>query len=159
MSHWPMFLALALASLFALAMALQKTLYKSAVCLLGVLIQAAAFFFLSRAPLLAFVQIMIYAGAVMVLLVVTIMASPGSSDRIWAELPMAKPLAAIAFLLLFIEAFLALSGGLPALSALRGQFLDVSAGPILFGPYAVATEAVGFLMLLAALAVVMAEEK
>jgi NADH:ubiquinone oxidoreductase subunit 6 (subunit J) len=136
-------------------MLLQRSLYAAAICLLAVLLQTAAFFFFAGAPLLAFLQIMIYAGAVMVLIVVTIMAAPAPARRRFAELGAPWPIAAAGLLLPvgLVFAFLARSqlapNGLGAALPVQGAI-----GPVLFGPYAAATEAVTLLMFLSSLALV-----
>ena len=145
----------AVAVAFAVLIILQRSLYLSAICLLGVLLQASALFFLSGAPLLAFLQIMIYAGAVMVLVVVTIMAAPVPVGGRFARLSIPWPVAAAGLLLPAGQIFWALSRG--ADMTLAGTALpqaQAAIGPILFGPYAVATEAVTLLMFLSALALV-----
>lgn len=144
-----------LAVVFAGLMLLQRSLYSAAICLLGVLLQTAAFFFLAGAPLLAFLQIMIYAGAVMVLIVVTIMAAPAPVEVRFARLSVPLPIAALGLLLPAGEVALAVSrGGLPAGGAGGAAPLQAALGPILFGPYALATEAVTLLMFLSSLALV-----
>ena len=155
MAPWALCLSGAAAVFFAALMLLQRSLYAAAICLLAVLLQSAAFFFLSGAPLLAFLQIMIYAGAIMVLIVVTIMAAPAPAEKRFAELSAPWPLAAAGLLLpiAIVFAFLArqplAEGGLGA-----GQGLQAAIGPILFGPYATATEAVTLLMFISSLALV-----
>ena len=74
-------------------MVAQRSLYTAAICLLVVLFQAAALFFLAGAPLLAFLQIMIYAGGVMVLIVVMVMAAPGREGSFWSRLQVPRPVA------------------------------------------------------------------
>lgn len=145
-----------LAVFFSGLMVFQRSLYASAVCLLAVLLQAAVLFFVAGAPLLAFLQIMIYAGAVMVLIVVAIMAAPSPpTGDLWSRLAIPWPLAVVGLSLPFLEiAFLLLRSNLPA--GFAGGALPVQAriGPVLFGPYAVATEAVTLLLFLSALAIV-----
>lgn len=162
MMHWAVPLAGALAVIFTALMVFQRSLYKGAICLLVVLLQAAVIFYFSGAPLLAFLQVMIYAGAVMVLIVVAVMAAPFSpAEPSWNRLSLPWPLAVAGLLLPVIEAgwLFYKSGGdyspvLPV-SAPSSQAL----GAILFGPYAAATEAVTLLMLLSALAVVGKRER
>ncbi|MDE2511944.1 MAG: NADH-quinone oxidoreductase subunit J, partial [Elusimicrobia bacterium] len=66
---------------FAGVMLLNRSLYVSAVCLLAVLLQTGLIFVLRGAPLLGFLQVMVYAGAVMVLVVITIMATGGEPAK------------------------------------------------------------------------------
>lgn len=144
------------AAFFAWLMLFQRSLYACALCLLFVLMQTSVLFLLAGAPLLAFLQIMIYAGAVMVLVVVTIMAAPSPpTGGGWSRLSIPRPLAVAGLLLPLAElAAIAARGGLPQAGA-GGAGLGAQSriGSVLFGPYALATEAVGLLMLLSGLAV------
>jgi len=99
---------------------------------------------------------MIYAGAVMVLVVVTIMAAPSRPESPWSASPLLpRWLAVIGVLLPLAEVvFMALQ--VPATAAApasAGFALQPSLAAVLFGPYAVATEAVTLLMFIAGLAV------
>ncbi len=148
---WAMFLSGAVACVFAILMVLQRSLYSAALCLLGVIGSSAALFLLSGAPLVAFLQVMIYAGAVMVLIVVTIMASRPSPAR-FAETAVPKPIAVLAAIGIFAE-LLALAGKSP--NDYVG-FLGITRnplGPVLFTSYGPATEAVTLLLFISALAV------
>ena len=155
MTPWALTVAGAVAVVFAGLMVLQRSLYLAAICLLAVLLQTAALFFMFGAPLLAFLQIMIYAGAVMVLIVVVIMSAPARAESRFVEGWAGRPLAVAALLIpaaqtaaLLFRARLqpgGLGAGLPQPAAL---------GAVLFGPYAAATEAVTLLMFLSALALV-----
>lgn len=153
-------LAGAAAALFALLMLVQRTLYGSAVCLLVVLLQAAAMFYLLGAPLLGFLQVMIYAGAIMVMIVVAIMATPPRLRALWSESALPRPAALLLLAAVTLE-FLSL--GLPASTSLSVNSvealppwpgLELELAAALFGPFALYTEALGILVFLAALAVV-----
>ena len=157
MTLWAVALAGAVAVVFAGVMLLQRSLYVSAVCLLVVLLQTGVIFLLRGAPLLGLIQVMVYAGAVMVLVVVAIMASGGASSpgpRL-AEFSFPRGLAVLGLAVVAFEAALTLgslgpaAAGLPASPGLGAAF-----GRELFTSYALATEAVTLLMFLAALAVV-----
>jgi NADH:ubiquinone oxidoreductase subunit 6 (subunit J) len=146
-------LAGGIALVFTALMMFQRSLYASALCLLAVLLQTAVLFYLSGSPLLAFLQVMIYAGAVMVLVVVAIMATPSALDKLWSRLSVPWPAAILGLALLLAELAALLLGRSGA--AAQAPAPPVQAlGSILFGPYAVATEAVTVLMLLSALAIV-----
>lgn len=155
MTDWPMAAAGAAAVLFALLMLTRRSLYSAALCLLAAAFQLAAMFFLSGAPLLGFLQIVIYAGAVMVLVVVTIMAAPRPHAERFERLSLPRPLAWAAVLALAAEVAVVVSraaaGGPAVAGALAAQ---ERVGPFLFGPYALATEAVTLLMLVAGLALI-----
>lgn len=156
-------LAAAVAVAFALVMVLNRSLYVSAVCLLVVLLQTALIFVLRGAPLLGFLQIMVYAGAVMVLVVITIMATggePGQGFQRFADFSFPRTLAALGLAAGAFELLAALSlggfsgaGVAPADPALGAAF-----SAVLFKSYAPATEAVTLLMFLAALAVLPSKE-
>ncbi|MBI4375027.1 MAG: NADH-quinone oxidoreductase subunit J [Elusimicrobia bacterium] len=145
-----------LAVIFASFMLAQSSLFASSICLLAVLMQAATLFFLSGAPMLAFVQVLVYAGAVMVLIVVAVMASPGPAPAsIWSRLSLPRPLVWAGLILPALEfALLLWAGAFPGGGSMGAALSTQNQiGPILFGPYALATEAVTLLMFLASLAV------
>src|ERR1035437_1124714 len=85
MTLWAVILAGAVAAAFAGVMLFSRSLYVSAVCLLVVLLQTGLIFLLRGAALLGFLQVMVYAGAVMVLVVVTIMATGGEPGADFAR--------------------------------------------------------------------------
>lgn len=154
MNGWGMGFAALAACVFAVLMVFQRSLYACAICLLAVLLQTAALFYFAGAPVVAFLQIMIYAGAVMVLIVVTIMAARAGQGAGFQTLSAPKPLAAAAVMLPMLELAFILSGaGFPSGSPAAGQAVQGQIGGVLFGSYAVATEAVTVLMFLAGLAV------
>lgn len=157
MTDWAILAAGAIAIAFSGVMLFSRSLYVSAVALLVVLLQTGVLFVLRGAPLLGFLQVMIYAGAVMVLVVVTIMATggePGAGFRRFADFSFPRPLAAAGVAAAAGVIALAPAGGSapgavqPADPALSAAFASV-----LFRSYAPAVEAVALLMFLAALAV------
>ena len=143
----------ACAVLFAVLALFQRSLYASAMCLLVVLLQVAAAYFLIGAQLLGLIQILVYAGAVMVLLVVAVMASPPLLAKPWAD-GMLKWLAWLAVLFPAAEllAILRLSSGAPLILRAAPD-MDRRMAALLFGPYAPLTEAAGLLILVAALSI------
>jgi len=144
-------LAGAAAAAFAVLMLVQRTLYASAICLLVVLLQLAAMFYLLGAPLLGFLQVMIYAGAIMVMIVVAIMATPPRLRRLWTDAALPRPAAWMLLAAVLAELLgFALPDGAPG-AAWPAMHADIAAA--LFGPYALLTEALGVLVLVAALAV------
>lgn len=153
MAQMAMALAGLTAASFAVLMVFQRSLYASAICLLVVLLQAAVFFFFAGAPLLAFLQVMIYAGAVMVLVVVAVMSAPSPPADLWSRLSLPGPLVALGLLAPVLETVLFLWRGEHSPGSI-GNALEVQSriGPVLFGNYAVGTEAVGLLLFLSALA-------
>jgi NADH-quinone oxidoreductase subunit J len=156
MSLWIVLSASALAAFFGIVMLLARSLYVSAVCLLAVLLQTGIIFAACGAPLLGFLQVMIYAGAVMVLVVVTAMAAGNAAGPRFAHFSLPRPLAWLG-LGLAVAATAALLHGAaaaPAAAGPAGTALQSGLGAALFKPYAVATEAATLLMFLASLALV-----
>ncbi|MDE2293626.1 MAG: NADH-quinone oxidoreductase subunit J [Elusimicrobia bacterium] len=147
----------ALAVLFALTALFQRTLYGAAMCLLGVLLETAALFVLVGARLLGFVQVLVYAGAVMVLIVIAILASPPRLAERWGELTPPRWLGALAPLAALAGLMAAARGLGGGAFPQAGPVLERSMAQLLFGPWALLTEAVGVLVLVASLAVVREE--
>ena len=152
MTAWAALVAGTVAVFFAGVMLLSRSLYVSAVSLLVVLLQTAVLFLLCGSPLLGLLQVMIYAGAVMVLVVVTIMAAGHEGER-FADFSFPRSLAWIGLVSAVAEtAFLLSRGAAPAAAAVDPA-LQARFGAALFQPYALATEAVTLLMFLAALSI------
>jgi NADH-quinone oxidoreductase subunit J len=149
---WAALVAGVVAAFFAGVMLLHRSLYVSAVSLLVVLLQTAVLFLLCGSPLLGLLQVMIYAGAVMVLVVVTIMAAGEEGDR-FADFSFPKPLAWLGLAAAVVETAFSLSRGNAPAAVAVDPALQVQLGAVLFKPYALATEAVTLLMFLAALAI------
>lgn len=149
---WAALVAGAVAVFFAGVMLLHRSLYVSAVSLLVVLLQTAVLFLLCGSPLLGLLQVMIYAGAVMVLVVVTIMAAGAEGGR-FADFSFPKPLAWLGLIAAVAETALILSHGTAPAAVAVDPALQIQLGAVLFKPYALATEAVTLLMFLAALAI------
>jgi len=165
MASWIVPFAGAAAVAFAALMLLQRSLYAAAVCFLAVILQVAVLLYGSGARLLAFLLVLIYAGAVAVLIVVVIHAAgPGGGARdpgegAWSRLNLPWPMAAAGFLLPLAETIILLArvGTQAPLAPVAAG--DLVLGPALFGPYALAAEAVALLMLFASLAVLHAEDR
>lgn len=159
MTLWAVALAAAVAVAFAGVMLFSRSLYVSAVCLLVVLLQTGVIFLLRGAPLLAFLQVMVYAGAVMVLVVITIMATGGEPEegfRRFADFSFPRPLAWFFIAAVALEIALVLvktSSWNSTPVAPADPRLAAAFGSALFNSYALATEAVTLLMFLAALAI------
>ena len=147
-----------LAVIFALLLLFQRTLYGSAMCLLLVLLQVAGMFFALGAQLLGLMQVLVYAGAIMVLIVVAVMASPPKLTKLWAGYDAPPLAAALVLAVLGAELALVLMGGgmshlPPGEPAVASARLERDMAGLLFGKGAVVTEVVGLLVLVAALAV------
>lgn len=157
MTLWAVALAGAVAVVFAGVMLCHRSLYVSAVCLFVVFLQTGVIFLLRGAPLLGLIQVMVYAGAVMVLVVVSIMASGGAGGPgpLLAEFSFPRWLAALGLAAVLLDAFLTLGALTPSSAGFPVEAgLDASFARELFASYALATEAVALLMFLAALALV-----
>lgn len=140
------------AVLFAGVMVFARSLYVSAVSLLVVLLQTAILFMLNGAPLLGLLQVMIYAGAVMVLVVITVMASGGASGPRFADFSIPRPVAVAGLVACAVQiAASARLTGLP--DGAIDPALSAQLGVVLFKPYVLATETVTVLMFLASLAI------
>jgi len=167
MTLWAVILAGAVAVSFAAVMLFSRSLYVSAVCLLVVLLQTGLIFLLRGAALLGFLQVMVYAGAVMVLVVVTIMATggePGAGFKRFADFSFPRWLAALGLSAAAAEVALTLcvggaSGASVAAAAPADPALAAAFASTLFHSYALATEAATLLMFLAALAVLPDKEE
>lgn len=117
------------------------------------LLALALLFFLLGAPLLAALQVMLYAGAIMVLFLFLIMMMNLRAERGWS-LPLPAGWAVVAFLalLLWLELLLLLSRS-PAEKAGSVTVIGPKAvGNALFGPYLVVVEAAAVLLLAALVA-------
>ena len=142
------------AVLFALLAFFQRTLYGSAFCLLVVLLQVAASFYLMGARLLGCIQALVYAGAIAVLVVMAVMASPPRVKELWSG-GIPKWLAWLAILVPALEfaGFARFAGSADGAAAAL-PLLEKQMALLLFGRWALLTEVVGLLILLAALSVV-----
>ena len=149
---WAALVAGIVAVFFAGVMLLHRSLYVSAVSLLVVLLQTAVLFLLCGSPLLGLLQVMIYAGAVMVLVVITVMAAGEEGER-FADFSFPRPLAWAGVIAAVLEIALVLSHGTAPAAVPVDPELQATLGSVLFQPYALATEAVTLLMFLAALAI------
>ncbi len=157
MTLWIVLTAGALAAFFGLVMLFHRSLYVSAICLLAALLQTGIIFAACGAPLLGILQVMIYAGAVMVLVVVTVMAAGGAQGPRFAEFSIPRPLAWAGLAVAAAEVVLLMNSTASPANAVGhvvSPHFQQGLGAALFKPYAVATEAATLLMLLASLALV-----
>lgn len=142
------------AVIFAFLAVLQRSLYASAICLMAVLLQTAALYYLMGARLLGLLQALIYAGAVMVLLVLAVTSAPPRLERLWAQWSLPRWAVSTALALPLAE-FLAWARWADAAApfAPAPPALELGMARCLFGPYALMTETLGVLLLVAALSV------
>ncbi|MBD3647969.1 MAG: NADH-quinone oxidoreductase subunit J [Pseudomonadales bacterium] len=113
------------------------------------LLASAIIFFLAGAPFAAVLEIVIYAGAIMVLFVFVIMMLNLGSAGVAAEHELLKPsmwiLPSLLSLVLLVEVILVLSSGNQMLS---GEVVPPKeVGIELFGPYVLAVEIASMLLL------------
>ncbi|MDD5629747.1 MAG: NADH-quinone oxidoreductase subunit J [Elusimicrobia bacterium] len=162
MTQWLVPFAGAAAVACAALMLAQRSLYAAAMCFLAAVLQVAVLLYASGARLLAMLLLLIYAGAVAVLIVVSIQASGGdrrarAPGGRWSRPGLPWPVLVAGLLLPVLDAGLLAAGaaGAPA----GGTAGDLALGQALFGPYAVAAEAVALLLLFAGLAVVQSPEE
>lgn len=153
----------------ALAVVFTKNTVHAALHFVGHLLCLAGLYSLLHAPLLGVLQVMVYAGAVMVLFLFAVMIlDMGEQERARIAGSRAQFAAALAVALLLAAALGALArpGLREALAPAGDPALDLGADNLrtvargLFRPYALAFEAVGLLLLTAVVAVmVMAKRK
>lgn len=120
----------------------------AALYLIVALLALALLFFLLGAPLIAALQVMLYAGAIMVLFLFLMMVmNLGSEQSSGLPLPAGWLGPAMLSLLLWLEIFLLLSKSAPE-DAGSTIVIEIKAvGLALFGPYIVAVEAAAVLLL------------
>jgi NADH-quinone oxidoreductase subunit J len=120
MDLFPFFILAALAVFGALGVVILRNPVHNALCLAVVFVSLAGLYILLSAPFLAAAQVMIYAGAILILFVFVIMLlSPGADQGVGA-LKLQKPLAASFAFALF--AIFVLAAALMALPSVRGSF-------------------------------------
>lgn len=117
------------------------------------LLALALLFFLLGAPLLAALQVMLYAGAIMVLflfLIMTMNLRPGRDRPL--PLPSGWKWPALLALLLWLELSLLLSRSPSEVVSSTTEVEPKAVGSALFGPYLVVVEAAAILLLAALVA-------
>jgi NADH-quinone oxidoreductase subunit J len=144
----------ALAIACALAMVAQRNPLYSAISLIGVFISLACLYVMLAAPFIAAVQVIVYAGAIMVLVVFVIMLLNVEQEerrrtRLKFLVPTAVALAAVliaevAFILVSVQEFRVSPSG-----AVSDIGLTQSIGPALFTRYLLPFEITSILLLMA----------
>jgi NADH-quinone oxidoreductase subunit J len=118
----------------------------------------AALYILMSAQFVGVAQIIVYAGAVMVLFLFTVMLIAGKRTEATGGLPGQRLLAALVVIALGAELYLLLAGRLPGMAAVAGPALSPNnvqaVAEALFGRYLWAFEATGLLFLVALVGVV-----
>lgn len=143
----------------ALGVVAQRNVLYSGLFLVLNLLCLAALYILANAQFVGVAQIIVYAGAVMVLFLFTVMLVAGKrSEEGRGGLPGQRLLAALVVLTLGVELYFLLAGALPGLPAGTGPAwspANVQAvAEALFGRYLWALEATGILFLAALVGVV-----
>lgn len=150
------YLTSAIAVIAAGAILIVRHPVHAAIYLIVSLLALALLFFLLGAPLLAALQVMLYAGAIMVLFLFLIMMMnlrTGQNRSLSLPLPAGWVPAALLALFLWLELLLLLS---ESPSEKVGDVTTIgpkAVGSILFGPYLLVVEAVAVLLLAALVAV------
>jgi NADH:ubiquinone oxidoreductase subunit 6 (subunit J) len=161
------FFAAALAALGgAIAVIALRNPFYSVLALVVHLVALAALFLLLHAEFLAAAQVVVYAGAVVVLYVFVAAYVGGVEEPLWEPIPGQRLLAPLLALALFIELSVAILG--TALSALGSEGPEVelgfgspaAIGELLLERFLIAFEAASLLLLIAAVgAVVLAARR
>jgi NADH-quinone oxidoreductase subunit J len=150
----------------ALGVVMLRNPFYSVLALVAHLIALSVLFLLLRADFLAAAQVVVYAGAVMVLYVFVVAYVGGSDEPLRAEGGGVSALGPLFALALFVELTIAVVGS--SLGALDTTGKDISAGfgspgeigTLLLTDFLVAFEAASFLLLVAAVgAVVLARKR
>ena len=127
----------------AVAVVTAKSLFRAVFALSAALVATAGLYLLLSAPLLAAVQILLYTGGVLTLVVFALVVAGGNTEGArWRQ-----PLPA-AFMSLAVFAVLAVSArALPAASHVSGLESGKDVGLLLFSDYLVAFELLSVLLL------------
>jgi NADH-quinone oxidoreductase subunit J len=144
----------ALALALCLVAVTRPNVVHALIWLVAALLSLAASFFALGAGFAGAVQILIYAGAIMAVFVFVVMTVDSAPSAIAAErerIAKAWPLPAIAAAGLFAALAVRLGPAEPAATATGGAVPAREVGALLFGPWAVAVEISGFLLLAALL--------
>ncbi len=128
----------------ALGTVMARSLYRAAYCLAGTLVVTAFFYLLLTAPVLAAIQILLYTGGVLTLVVFALVMTEGSQADAprWRRPLMAAATAVALFVVL--AAFAAGSGNVPGRGGLES---GSDAGAALFTTYLVPFELLSVLLL------------
>ena len=139
---WPL---AALMVISALGVVTSRSLYRAAYCLAGTLVVTAVFYLLLTSPLLAAVQILLYTGGVLTLVVfVMVMTAQSDDTRRWRKPAWAALLAVAVFALLASWA-----GGAAQAPATGGLEDGGAIGAEVFRTYLVPFELLSVLLLAA----------
>ncbi|MFN7966617.1 MAG: NADH-quinone oxidoreductase subunit J [Acidobacteriota bacterium] len=127
----------------ALGTVLSRSLYRAAYCLAGTLVVTAVFYLMLTSPLLAAVQILLYTGGVLTLVVFALVMTAQSDD----PHPFRKPLPAVLVATLVFAALGSTAMHLSAAAPASGLENGTSIGIDLFSRYVVPFELLSVLLL------------
>ncbi|MFH1858395.1 MAG: NADH-quinone oxidoreductase subunit J [Candidatus Omnitrophota bacterium] len=166
MNSWPVLFVVGLGTLSALLTVFHKNPIHSALFLVLTLLSVATSFLLLRADFLAMIQVIVYAGAIMVLIIFVLLLTardPRQKERLFHR---QSPMAIVIGLCLIAELVSLLSGRNSLISwRLPSAFLEGQAhtfkalGKLLFTKYAFPFELVSVLLLVALVAAVAIAKK
>jgi NADH-quinone oxidoreductase subunit J len=157
------FLFAGLAIACAISLVYHKNPLYSAISLVGVLISLACIYVMLAAPFIAAVQILIYAGAIMVLVVFVIMLLNLDEDKTLGRLKHLYAVGAVLGLILLAQTFFIFY----AVSRKPNQYIEtdetvgktLSIGTGMYTEYLLPVEIVGILLLMAVVGSVMLARK
>ncbi len=162
----PFYFLAALGVIAALGVVMLRNPVYSALCLAVVFVSLAGLYVLLSAPFLAAAQVMIYAGAILILFVFVIMLLSPGSDPLKEELKWQRPLAVIFGVALVAQ--LALVIALAVLPPTRGPFTPEliaqigstqAVGASLFTDFLLPFEITSLLLLVAIVGVIVLAKK
>jgi NADH-quinone oxidoreductase subunit J len=157
------YIAAALAIIAGLSVILQRTPVYSALSLIVVLCALAVMYLLLGAPFIAVIQVIVYAGAIMVLFVMVIMLLNARRESATDRSRLAHFLGVPLLIALLVELLFVVWRQFPVASTHPAAILEgdpVSIGRLLFQTYVLPFEVTSILILVAMLgAVVLAKER
>jgi NADH-quinone oxidoreductase subunit J len=128
----------------ALGTVMARSLYRAAYCLGGTLVVTAFFYLMLTAPVLGAIQILLYTGGVLTLVVFALVMTEGSQS---GEVRWRRPLMAAAASVALYAVLAAFSLGVGAVPAKGGLESGRDAGAALFTTYLVPFELLSVLLL------------
>ena len=156
------YIAAGVAVLAALSVVLQRTPVYSALSLIVVLCSLAVIYLLLGAEFLAVIQVIIYAGAIMVLFVLVIMLLNAGRETPSDRSRLARWLGAPLLVAFLVEVLSVIGSSFQGQNALPGTPLDggpVAIGERLFRNYALPFEVTSILILVAVIGAVVLAKK
>jgi len=166
MEHIPFYLLAALAVIAALGVVVMRNPVYSALALAVVFVSLAGLYVLLSAPFLAAAQVMIYAGAILILFVFVMMLLSPEREQVRDALRWQRPLAVMFGVAFVLQ--LALVIALAVLPAARGQFTPErlaqigsaqAVGASLFTDFILPFEITSLLLLVAMVGVIVLAKK